>query len=179
MSTHKHGLLPLSQEALIRRSILSYHDYDGILVDDEFKKTLAKSLGPRNRLMILHNHGLVSCGSTIEEAWNHLFDLVYACETQYRALAAASSNIDNLHMPSEQVQRQVFEVLMKMGGVSMDGGIKWGIGELEYEAEMRFLDYRVRIEGLVGWIHEFIDFILYFKGYETGYPYRVKPAFEN
>ena len=144
VSTHKLGLLPLSQEALIRRSILSYHEYDGILVDEGFRKALAKSLGPKNRLMILHNHGLVSCGTTVEEAWNHLFDLVYSCETQYRALAAASSNLDNLHIPKEQVQRQVFEVLMKMGGVNMDGAIKWGIGELEFEAEMRYLDYRVK-----------------------------------
>ena len=47
-----------------------------------------------------------------------------------------------MHIPSEQVQRQVIEVLMKQGGVNMDGE-KWGIGELEYEAEMRHLDYRV------------------------------------
>jgi adducin len=142
VSTHKAGLLPLSQEALIRRSLLSYHEYDGILVDEGFRQSIARDLGPRNRIMMLHNHGLVACGSTIEEAWNHLFDLVYACETQYRALAAAASNIENMHIPSEQVQRQVIEVLTKMGGVNMDGE-KWGIGELEFEAEMRYLDYRV------------------------------------
>jgi adducin len=158
ISALKYGLLPISQEALIRQTLLSYHDYDGILIDDNFIKKIQSDLGNKNKLMILHNHGLVSCGNTIEEAWNHLFDLVYSCETQFRALSAAGGNINNLHIPNKNIQQQVFNVLSKMNGVQMiqNNNIKWNLGELEYEAEMRYLDLR---------------------GYNTGYPYKNKPYF--
>lgn len=157
ISALKFGLLPISQEALIRQTLLSYHDYEGILVDNNFIKKIQSDLGNKNKLMILHNHGLVSCGSTIEEAWNHLFDLIYSCETQFRALSAAGGNLNNLHMPNKSVQEQVYNVLSKMNGVQMNSNdIKWGLGELEYEAEMRYLDLR---------------------GYNTGYPYKNKPKF--
>jgi len=43
------GLLPLSQEALIVGEV-SYHNYQGILVDAKEKKAIQKHLGPTNKV---------------------------------------------------------------------------------------------------------------------------------
>lgn len=82
----------------------------------------------------------------------HLYDFVYACETQWRALAAASSNLQNLHISGEESLRQVYSMYnpdqyTKLkeadNSVNMGNQIVWGLGELEFEAKMRYLDYRV------------------------------------
>jgi hypothetical protein len=94
------------------------------------------------RLNIKYRIGVVACGSSIEEAWGHFFDLIYACETQCRALSAAGANLENLIIPSKDVQNQVIEALLS-NGVNSESEIKWGLGELEFEAEMRRLDRAV------------------------------------
>ena len=66
LSALKCGLLPISQEALICGNV-SYHDYEGILVDEPMRKKIKNDLGPKNKIMILRNHGVAFCGETIEE----------------------------------------------------------------------------------------------------------------
>lgn len=61
------GFLPISQEALIVDQI-GYHDYAGILVDEPMRARIAEDLGPQNKILALRNHGVVACGSTMEEA---------------------------------------------------------------------------------------------------------------
>ena len=77
----KQGLLPLSQEAMFLGKV-SYHDFQGVLVDDNEKELLARNLGPNNRVMFLRNHGVVVCGTTIEHAWSMLNIVIAACEKQ-------------------------------------------------------------------------------------------------
>ncbi len=75
----KSGLLPLSQEAMFEFDNISYCEYDGVLTDEKHRNTIAKSLGIKNKLMFLRNHGIVACGATVEMAWFHLFQCLYAC----------------------------------------------------------------------------------------------------
>lgn len=77
----KQGLLPLSQEAILVGEV-SYHDYCGILVDDKEKDDIARNLGPNNKVLFLRNHGVVTCGKTVEEAWWLMNLVVKACENQ-------------------------------------------------------------------------------------------------
>jgi adducin len=98
----KCGLLPLSQEALICGKI-SYHDYRGILIDQEVKKIIVEDLGPINKVMILRNHGFVACGETIEEAWYYAFNMIKASEIQARAV---SIGIDQLYLQSSEEEKQ-------------------------------------------------------------------------
>lgn len=77
----KQGLMPLSQEAMLFGDI-SYHDYHGILVDDNEKEEIARNLGPNNQIMFLRNHGVVVCGRTIEEAYSLVVNVQMACENQ-------------------------------------------------------------------------------------------------
>ena len=103
VSAMKCGLLPLSQDALFCGKI-SYHDYRGILIEDDVKKLLVEDLGPINKVMILRNHGFVACGESIEEAWKYAFNVINACEVQVRA---APLGIDQLYLPSNEQQKRV------------------------------------------------------------------------
>jgi ribulose-5-phosphate 4-epimerase/fuculose-1-phosphate aldolase len=77
----KCGLVYLSQEACLVGDV-SYHNYEGLVVEASEKVTLAKDLGPRNKVMLLRNHGAVCCGETVEEAFFYAYHLVLACDTQ-------------------------------------------------------------------------------------------------
>ena len=156
ISTLKVGLLPISQEALICGDI-SYHDYSGIIIDEKSKEKLVDDLGPKNKIMILRNHGVVICGESVEEAWHYLYNFMFACEIQSRISASVFK--DQIIVPSEETRRKVIEVTSGGDNGGGGGGVntkqnetKWKIGELEYEAQMRLLDSM---------------------GLQTGYPYKM------
>ncbi|CAG2197636.1 ADD [Mytilus edulis] len=101
VSTMKCGFLPLSQESLIVGDV-SFHDYNGILVDQEERDALQRSLGPTNKVMFLRNHGVVTCGSTVEEAYHYAVNVMSACLTQTKAVPAG---VDNLILVSEEIKK--------------------------------------------------------------------------
>ncbi|XP_013397793.1 alpha-adducin isoform X2 [Lingula anatina] len=138
VSMMKQGLLPISQEALICGEI-AYHDYNGIVIDNEAQELIVRNLGPNSKVLFLRNHGAVACGATVEEAFHYAWNLIHACQVQVNA---ASLGIDNLIQLSEDVQQRTFEVASRGGGGvnSKDAGVKWRTGDLEFEALMRHLD---------------------------------------
>ncbi|XP_037607971.1 alpha-adducin isoform X6 [Sebastes umbrosus] len=154
VSAMKCGLLPISPEALSLGE-LSYHDYQGILVDDEEGLTIQRNLGPTNKVLILRNHGLVSVGETVEEAFYYMHNLVTACEIQVRTLAGAGGP-DNLVLldPAKYKSRPR---VPEPAGDGPSAHPNWKVGEQEFEALMRMLDNL---------------------GYRTGYPYRC-PALRD
>ena len=79
----KCGLMHLSQESCLLGDI-SYHSYEGLVVEGSEKETLARDLGVHNKVMLLRNHGAVCCGETIEEALFYAYHLVLACDTQLK-----------------------------------------------------------------------------------------------
>jgi len=136
VSAMKCGFLPLSQEALICGKV-SYHEYNGILLDAEEKEKLARNLGVHNKILFLRHHGVAICGETIEEAFHFVFNVMAACETQIKAMPAG---LDNLLMPSEEAREQAFKIGNQGGGGVHSSGRKWRTGELEFESLMRTLD---------------------------------------
>jgi ribulose-5-phosphate 4-epimerase/fuculose-1-phosphate aldolase len=84
VSAQKAGLLPISQQATIALASLAYHDYEGIAVHDEEKPRLVRDLGSSASL-ILRNHGLLTAGKTIADAFVTMFNLQRACEIQVLA----------------------------------------------------------------------------------------------
>ncbi|XP_011792125.1 PREDICTED: alpha-adducin isoform X1 [Colobus angolensis palliatus] len=149
VSAMKCGLLPISPEALSLGEV-AYHDYHGILVDEEEKVLIQKNLGPKSKVLILRNHGLVSVGESVEEAFYYIHNLVVACEIQVRTLASAGGP-DNLVL----LDPEKYKAKSRSPGSPVGEGTgslpKWQIGEQEFEALMRMLDNL---------------------GYRTGYPYR-------
>ncbi|XP_051472898.1 alpha-adducin isoform X1 [Apus apus] len=149
VSAMKCGLLPISPEALSLGEV-AYHDYHGILVDDEEKVVIQKNLGPKSKVLILRNHGLVSVGETVEEAFYYIHNLVLACEIQVRTLASAGGP-DNLVLLDPGKYKAKSRSPESPAGEGSVSHPKWQIGEQEFEALMRMLDNL---------------------GYRTGYPYR-------
>lgn len=148
VSAMKCGILPLSQEAILCGNI-SYHDFKGILAEEDIRNFLAQDLGPLNKIMVLKNHGIVACGETIEEACYNQFNIMAACEIQMKAMVAG---LDNLNIPSAETQRKLVEMsLAQTESLTLLENKKWKTGELEFEALMRCLDNA---------------------GYRTGYMYR-------
>lgn len=90
------GLLPQTQTAMMSQD-LAYHEYEGIAMDLEERERLVADLGSRN-LMILRNHGTLTVGATIAEAFLRLYLLERACLAQVQMLAAGA---DNLHTPPQ------------------------------------------------------------------------------
>ena len=64
VSMQEHGLLAASQHALVVWDKLCYHEFEGIALDDEEKHSLVRDLGADKKLMLLRNHGTISCGAT-------------------------------------------------------------------------------------------------------------------
>jgi ribulose-5-phosphate 4-epimerase/fuculose-1-phosphate aldolase len=86
VSAQKHGLLPISQQATVVLASLAYHDYEGIAVVDDEKPRLQADLGNASYFM-LRNHGLLTVGRSVGEAFLYLYTFESACQVQIGALS--------------------------------------------------------------------------------------------
>jgi ribulose-5-phosphate 4-epimerase/fuculose-1-phosphate aldolase len=86
VSAQKCGVLPISQQSTFVLASLAYHDYEGVAFRDEEKPRLQDDLGRANFLM-LRNHGLLTCGSTIADAFLGMYIFESACQIQLAAQA--------------------------------------------------------------------------------------------
>jgi len=84
VSAQKDGLRPLSQTAGFVMGSLAYHDYEGVAVRDDEKARLAADIG-KARFLILRNHGLLTCGRSVAEAFQGMYTLEMACRMQILA----------------------------------------------------------------------------------------------
>jgi ribulose-5-phosphate 4-epimerase/fuculose-1-phosphate aldolase len=103
VSTQRDGLLPISQQATISLTSLGYHDYEGIALRDEEKPRLVADLG-KNACLILRNHGLLTVGRTIPDAFLTMYTLQRACEVQVAALGGAGSAAGLLRVEESVLQ---------------------------------------------------------------------------
>ena len=92
VSAQKHGVLPLSQQAIFVLSSLAYHDYEGVALREDEKARLVADLGQANFLM-LRNHGLLTLGPTVADAFVAMYLFEAVCAIQVRALAGGSELI--------------------------------------------------------------------------------------
>lgn len=84
VSAQKQGLLPISQQSLFVLASLSTHGYEGVALNHEEKARLQTDLGETG-FMLLHNHGLMTCGATIADTFLMMFIFQRACEVQVMA----------------------------------------------------------------------------------------------
>lgn len=122
------GLLPLTQNAMFFGSV-SYHDYEGPAIDLEEQARLVADLGD-NAAMILRNHGLLTVGGTVCEAFVVMHWLERACQAQTMAMACNAE----LTIPAPDV--------VKLTGERYGKGQRRKITELEWPALLRMLDRR-------------------------------------
>jgi len=115
VSAQAGGLLPLSQISLFPLTTLAYHDYEGVALNEGEKPRLVADLG-NNNAMILRNHGLLTTGPTIADAFLMMYALETACQVQ---VLAQSTGGELIHVPQpivEGMQAQAEQVLQGLGG---------------------------------------------------------------
>jgi ribulose-5-phosphate 4-epimerase/fuculose-1-phosphate aldolase len=83
------GLLPISMNATAFHGNLAYHDYEGVSLELDERSRLVADLGDKTAMM-LRNHGLLTTGRSVAEAFLRLYRLERACQTQIDAGAAGT-----------------------------------------------------------------------------------------
>lgn len=87
VSAMKCGLLPLTQTSIRFNGHIGYHDYEGPAINTDERERIVNNLGQHNAL-ILRNHGVLTCGPDIPQAFNTLYQLEMSCRGQVDAMAA-------------------------------------------------------------------------------------------
>lgn len=108
VSAQKRGLLMLSQHAMRFYGALAYHDYEGVALELDEQPRLVRDLGP-HRSMILRNHGLLTAGSTVREAFDLMYYLERACQAQIAAQAGGTELTECSQALAAKVARQFSE----------------------------------------------------------------------
>lgn len=93
VSAQADGLRALSQHAMFVVASLGYHDYEGVALNADEKPRLVADLGSHTYLM-LRNHGLLTVGPTVAEAFMSMYLFETACMIQVRAQAGGASLIE-------------------------------------------------------------------------------------
>jgi ribulose-5-phosphate 4-epimerase/fuculose-1-phosphate aldolase len=88
VSAAKAGVVPISQQSIFVLASLGYHDYEGVALHEGEKPRLVRDLGDKSFLM-LRNHGLLTVGATIADAFLLMYLFESACMIQLRAQAAS------------------------------------------------------------------------------------------
>ena len=101
VSAMEGGLLPLTQMAMLVHDELGYHEYEGIAVDADERPRLQADLG-KSCVMLLRNHGTLTVGATVGEAFLRMYALERACTMQVRFMAGRG-----LHQPPAGVAKKV------------------------------------------------------------------------
>lgn len=126
VSAQKQGLLPISQTALVVHNDIAYHDYEGIALDLDERERLVAHLGRKN-VMILHNHGTLTCGHSVAAAYVRMFFLERACQMQIAAQAGGAE----LRLLPQSMCDHVFGQVAKNS---------LRMGELDWPPLLRLLD---------------------------------------
>ena len=126
ISCLKDGLNPIFQDAAIFHNRVSYHDWQGMSTEVEECKDIAKNLG-KNKVMILRNHGLLTCGETIGEAFILMYYLDKTCKNQLDTMSTGKPIL----VPSDNIMEYA-------AGQYEDP--RFRLGHHEWPALLRLLD---------------------------------------
>jgi len=127
VSAQENGMLPISQQAMFPLASLAYHNYEGLALNDAEKPRLVADLGDKN-YMILRNHGLLTVGKSVAEAFLSMYILERACRIQI----LAQSGGGDLH----SVPKDIIDLTAKqMGAVTVGQG-----ADLTWPGLLRKLD---------------------------------------
>jgi ribulose-5-phosphate 4-epimerase/fuculose-1-phosphate aldolase len=121
VSAQKGGVLPLSQQSIFVLSNLSYHNYEGVALRDDEKPRLVADLGPDNNFLMLRNHGLLTLGPTIADAFLAMYLFETVCTIQVRAMAGGTELIPVDPRIIAGAQQQAKQVTRGLGG----GALTW------------------------------------------------------
>ena len=90
VSAQQDGVLPLSQHSIFVLSSLAYHDYEGVALEEDEKPRLVRDLGAK-RFLMLRNHGLLTVGRSVAEAFVAMYFFETTCMIQVRAMSGGQA----------------------------------------------------------------------------------------
>ena len=140
VSSMKCGLLPMTQTAMRFVDHHGYHDYEGPAIDLAERERLVRDLGPHDTL-ILRNHGLLTCGATIQQAFNTMYQLELSCRAQVDAMAGGQEIV----LPAREVIEHTANLYQP--------GTRRPYGVLEWHAMLRLLDAESKNSGYPPYWH--------------------------
>src|SRR5690242_4068005 len=126
VSAQDEGLMPISQHAMRFTNSIAYHDYEGLALELDEQARLVSDLG-MHKAMILRNHGLLTCGESIPEAFDLMYYLERACQSQIAAAAGGA----RLRMPPAEVAAKT---------ATQFKGLAYKQKRTEWKAHLRMLD---------------------------------------
>jgi ribulose-5-phosphate 4-epimerase/fuculose-1-phosphate aldolase len=132
VSTAREGLQPLNQTAQLVIGDVVYHDYEGVALDHSERPRLQQDLGQHN-VMLLRNHGTLSVGRSVADAWVRMYYLERACSMQVRTRILGHDDY-----PTAQ------SVIDKNVALGNSGGLTFLANQLVWPALLRKLD---RLDG--------------------------------
>lgn len=101
VSAQDHGLLPLNQTAMLVREGLAYHEYEGVALDTDERPRLVADLGDKS-MMMLWNHGTMTLGGSVGQAFTAMYFLERACAMQVATLAGDPK----LHFATPEIEQK-------------------------------------------------------------------------
>jgi ribulose-5-phosphate 4-epimerase/fuculose-1-phosphate aldolase len=116
VSAQKNGLLPLSQQSIFVLSSLAYHDYEGVALNEEEKPRLVADFGSKTYLM-LRNHGLLTVGKTVADAFLNMYVFETACMIQIRAQSGGGELVPIPEAIIKGAQQQAKVATKSQGGM--------------------------------------------------------------
>ncbi len=119
VSAQRDGVLPISQQSTFVLASLAYHDYEGVALHDAEKPRLQEDLGGANFLM-LRNHGLLTVGASIPDAFLAMYIFESACQIQLAAQAGGGE----LRMIAPEILGGTAES-MKVQTSGLGGAFAW------------------------------------------------------
>jgi ribulose-5-phosphate 4-epimerase/fuculose-1-phosphate aldolase len=124
LAMQREGLLPLSQKALVMYDFVRYHAYEGSAEGLGERERIVADLGPDGRVLILRNHGALTVGASIAEAFVWMHRLESACRYQVDGLAGGRPlNI----LPDDVVKHTIAQGRRILGpdGYMQCGAVEW------------------------------------------------------
>jgi ribulose-5-phosphate 4-epimerase/fuculose-1-phosphate aldolase len=122
VSAQASGLLPISQTSLFPYVTLGYHDYEGVALNEAEKPRLVADLGS-NHALILRNHGLLTAGETIADAFLFMYVLETACQIQIMAQSGGGDLVQVPQPVVDGIQAQAEQVTKGLGGALVWPGL--------------------------------------------------------
>lgn len=119
VSAQRDGVLPISQQSMFVLASLAYHDYEGVALHDAEKPRLQDDLGMAN-FLLLRNHGLLTVGPSIADAFLSMYIFENACQIQLAAQAGGGE----LRMIAPEILGSTAES-MKAQTSGMGGAFAW------------------------------------------------------
>ena len=127
VAAQKNGVLPISQQSTFVLASLAYHDYEGVAFREAEAPRLQADMGAANFLM-LRNHGLLTCGATIADAFLSMYVFESACQIQ---LAAQSGGSELTQVNPQIIEGVAHAMKVQTGGLG---------GQFAWPALLRKLD---------------------------------------